>query len=1586
VYDQGKIQLTWIGSTLTSSEVSIKNPAGEVIFTKVVTGELIPEIFYTATEKNQIIVGLEKGSWLQSDQAYRYQVQVTLPAGINVTYRVTLGGFPYESSFKTPKDKNDWEKIRFVALADSETDPRGRFIHREWFPGKPLIRPFVIPQLWKDKFGVLMLEGFEIPNYFLSEQKGYAENLKIINTRDIDFMVMPGDLVQGGGYQPGWDEFFRHNAGEFDQGFSRYPIIPSFGNWENFGGMNGGYGDTADGKFAPVISRKRYHAYFKTPVSDPLQKHSQSYYRSDYGPITILTVDSSNGTPDQLTSDFDGVTKLKGKEFTVPGTDTQENYTEAIYKARGGDDLSSFGPGTDQYIWLEANLKEASDAGQLIFVQYHHIAFSSGEHGVPLNHDLSVGQVGTPMQILNPLFEQFGVIAVLSGHDELFERSFVDEDSDGKGVLYYDVGVAGDGIRSVKRDWRNNPLKTLDYNPYSKWTADQKSVERWNTSGPRPILTDGGKHYGHLEVNLEKIIEGEETFAKIKFSPIYAFPVMDENYNLVRVERRVYADELELKIKLKTVAYTPIFKEEVIKKLDEAGKVSLVPSDFLSNYSEAEGLTFTYSESTEFSCADLGDTEIQINAKSPSGEIWDKAVKVKVLDDIKPLLITQNRTIVIDRSKGAVEINSETLVKTISDNCGIKEIVLNSSTITCEDIGKTVVIEVTATDLAGNITKANAQVSVSSVNSRPVTISGNTQVCKGAGTVLTLNSPASFEVVKWRINGFEIPDQKGKALTTEAAGNYDALIRYQGACLEETVKVEVKVTELPAGEITKEDKILIAPLAESYQWYRNGEKINGATAETYQVTQSGEYTVEISNATGCKAKLKGIAFSLADFNETVFPPIKSTVVLELNQDGKTSLKSENLFETYPLTDPGIIVSIAKAEFSCEDLGENPVKVTLTDSKGQTSIKDVVVLVKDTLAPTFIPKSLEVELDISAGKLELNPESFYSDLRDNCGVKEIRINRNSINCEDLGKEIPIEIRAVDFAGNVTEKTAQLTVKGINSAPVTIAGPVEFCAGSTSQLTINSTAAFEVLRWRRNGAEIPDQKGKVMSIGVGGNYDALIRYQGACLEETVKVEVKVTELPAGEITKEDKILIAPLAESYQWYRNGEKINGATAETYQVTQSGEYTVEISNATGCKAKLKGIAFSLADFNETVFPPIKSTVVLELNQDGKTSLKSENLFETYPLTDPGIIVSIAKAEFSCEDLGENPVKVTLTDSKGQTSIKDVVVLVKDTLAPTFIPKSLEVELDISAGKLELNPESFYSDLRDNCGVKEIRINRNSIDCEDLGKEIPIEIRAVDFAGNVTEKTAQLTVKGINSAPVTIAGPVEFCAGSTSQLTINSAAAFEVLRWRRNGAEIPDQKGKVLSIGVGGNYDAVIRYQGACLAETANYEVKMNALPTGEIKADGNKLVAPAGDFTYQWFRNEVLIPEATQRVITLFEMGSYSVELTSAAGCKAKLKAVEVTIAGLIRPNMILSEELKTYPNPATNRIQLELETDQPVAMKSVRIYSLEGKEVTGIIAIQSDSGASYQLDISAIAVGTYIVMLEGAERKVFIGKFVKR
>lgn len=166
----------------------------------------------------------------------------------------------------------------------------------------------------------------------------------------------------------------------------------------------------------------------------------------------------------------------------------------------------------------------------MIFVQFHHIPYSSGGHSLPLTAEGSSGQAGIPMRVYTPLFKEHGVVAVFCGHSESFEHSLVD------GIHFYDAGVAGDGLGYAIDD--RDPRRR---NPYRVWVAHNDAPELWK--GDR--LVDGGKHYGHLEVSVEPVAEASGRFA-IRMVPVYLFPVTDFRGEVVDVERRVYDDVVEL--------------------------------------------------------------------------------------------------------------------------------------------------------------------------------------------------------------------------------------------------------------------------------------------------------------------------------------------------------------------------------------------------------------------------------------------------------------------------------------------------------------------------------------------------------------------------------------------------------------------------------------------------------------------------------------------------------------------------------------------------------------------------------------------------------------------------------------------------------------------------------------------------------------------------------------------------------------------------------------------------------------------------------------------------------------------------------
>lgn len=538
------MSVTWFTEVSQPGILSVTGPSLASPLTFNSTPEFQPLLSYTTAEKNQDIEGLAQGSWLLGDRNYKHAINISgLAANETYQYSVTVGDSTFESAFKTAPTSTDWDNIRFIALSDSETQPAGRIQGRDWQAG-PLApgsapRPSVEGSQWAETFGV---SGDRI-RYALTETEGYATNLEIVNSRNPNFLLMPGDLVQGGGYQPGWDEFFRHNAGEFDSGLSSYPLVAALGNWENFGALNGGYGTDDDGRFGPKFGRDKFHVYIDGP-DNGTPEHQDNYGRTDYGPITILTLDSSNGEPDDSRDNYGGEgqpPKISGQAYTGPGTDTQQNYTREDYEAAGGTDLADFNPGSPQWNWAKAQLKDAREQGQLVFVQFHHAPYSSGTHGFPMNHELSSGQGGTPMRQYHPLFEEYGVVAVFSGHSEMFERSFVDEDGDGTGVQYYDVGISGDGLRGEIQDENGDPLK---YNPFSQWTADQNAPELWQEVDGALQLVDGGKHYGHLEVNVEKL--AEEGLSRVAFTPVYNFPLLDSDYALLGTERRIYGDEITL--------------------------------------------------------------------------------------------------------------------------------------------------------------------------------------------------------------------------------------------------------------------------------------------------------------------------------------------------------------------------------------------------------------------------------------------------------------------------------------------------------------------------------------------------------------------------------------------------------------------------------------------------------------------------------------------------------------------------------------------------------------------------------------------------------------------------------------------------------------------------------------------------------------------------------------------------------------------------------------------------------------------------------------------------------------------------------
>lgn len=541
---QDQMTINFFGELGTDATVELDSGAKQTV-----KGEYQEHLRYTQKELEQEIKGLEQGSWLKSNDNYKYSATFTgLKPNTTYKYTVTLDGVVYKNAFTTAPTSAEWGPIRVMAFSDSEMEPAGRPKvdgAREWernrtFAQGSLDRP-TTGSKWFEKFGSNVRQGVEEPRYPLTQNEAFKYNLDMIKAQNPDLLMVAGDLTQGSGYQPAWDEYMEYMAGSQGDLASSVPMITALGNWETYAALNGGYTDSEGVAYGAAKGRKAYQTYIDTFGSDNAD-HADSYHRVDHGPLTIITLDSTNGQPDEdYTTEKAKALPGNDKENRVIGTDTNTSYTQEGIRKAGSLDQPDFSEGSEQWVWAEKQLADARAKGQYIVVQFHHTPYSSGVHGTTTSSETPDGQPGTPMRIYTPLFEKYGVATVITGHDEMFERSWVDEDGDGIGFHNFDVGVAADGLRGDYRLGKGEEVTPVEFNTHSEWMAQVHEPENWQLVDGTLQLIDGGKHYGHLQMDLEPV-RCEGLSAKLVTTPVYAFPVLDKDYNLVNVERRVYND------------------------------------------------------------------------------------------------------------------------------------------------------------------------------------------------------------------------------------------------------------------------------------------------------------------------------------------------------------------------------------------------------------------------------------------------------------------------------------------------------------------------------------------------------------------------------------------------------------------------------------------------------------------------------------------------------------------------------------------------------------------------------------------------------------------------------------------------------------------------------------------------------------------------------------------------------------------------------------------------------------------------------------------------------------------------------------
>jgi len=426
---------------------------------------------------------------------YRHRVRFDgLKAGTRYEYVVEAKSsndqtspFAYTNFFSTVPGRDT--PVRIVAYSDSETTPSTSPC-TEW--------------------DVLVNGKNQTKTYHVSRSEGFASNLVHMAAWRPDLMVIAGDLVARGGVQMYWDEFWKENAGANDLGFNdpagSIPILATLGNhdfYDNKGQTASGYYTNANGEFALA----KYLTYFEfasngvdyanAPAAERDSRDlSQLFHRQDYGPVTLIFLDTNNGKD-------------------AAGNDTNTGLTR---NGSSGARSPDFNPGTLQYAWLTNNLADAQARSRFTFVVNHHCPYSSGKH-IRACSGTDESQSALPVRALTDVMMRYGVDAWLCGHDEMQEHSQItgfevrpDGTKRSHALNIYDLGSGGDGLKGDQ----------IVTNAYSVHRAYLHSPD--------------GTHYGHLRIEVKKGTSGRW---QCSLMPVYSYMTASHSSEL-----RAYADKI----------------------------------------------------------------------------------------------------------------------------------------------------------------------------------------------------------------------------------------------------------------------------------------------------------------------------------------------------------------------------------------------------------------------------------------------------------------------------------------------------------------------------------------------------------------------------------------------------------------------------------------------------------------------------------------------------------------------------------------------------------------------------------------------------------------------------------------------------------------------------------------------------------------------------------------------------------------------------------------------------------------------------------------------------------------------------------
>ncbi|MBX0300438.1 hypothetical protein K2F54_10665, partial [Cryobacterium sp. 1639] len=466
---------------------------------------------------------------------------------------------------------------------------------------------------------------------------------------------------------------------------------------------------------------------------------------------------------------------------------------------------------------------------------------------------------------------------------------------------------------------------------------------------------------------------------------------------------------------------------------------------------------------------------------------------------------------------------------------------------------------------------------------------------------------------------------KFAAVTTTMAGSWQA--NYAGGTVSvANGKPPIRNTVLPkigSATPTVGVKLSAAPGSWSvgapsftYQWFRNGTAISGATVGTYtpvaaDVSTKLSVRVTAKQDGSKEAAASSVAYTVAagSLGSPPKPTVSGQAVVAQTLTAKPGTWMAGTKLTYQWLRDGTAISKANAStytLTAADAGKKlAVKVTGTlagytgASTTSTPTKAVAVATLTRGTPTM-SGSVVVGQTVTAkpGTWTAGTKLTYQWLRDGTAISKATASTFTLTAADVGKKLAVKVTGT-LAGYTTVTLSSVpksvAMGTLTAAQPTFSGTVAVGSTVTAKTgTWKPTPMTFRYQWLRDGKAISGATGstyKLVTTDAGKKLTVLLTGSKAGYTSVTKTSaamsvplLALTKTPSPTISGTGKVGSTLSAKpgtwapstvnlTYQWLRDGKSISGATKSAYKLVAADAGKKVTVKVTGSKTGYKAIA-----------------------------------------------------------------------------------------------------------------------------------------------------------------------------------------------------------------------------------------------------------------------------------------------------------------------------------------------------------------------------------------------------------------------------